>query len=323
MQKATTVSKVIIIGAGCAGLTAGLYCARAELNPIIFAGELEDKGGLLVKTSIVENYPGFPDGILGYDLIENMEQQIIKQGANVINRNITKIEVLEPRNIRLTDDHGDTYQTKSLIIATGSQPNKLGLPDEAKFWAQGISSCAVCDGALYRDKRIVVVGGGDSAMEEALFLTKFSNVTLIHRRDKFRASPIMQKRLLTHTKINILYDTVVQELHGDKYLTAITVKNLTTGDTYRFPVDGLFYGLGLKPNTKLFESLVDMDSDGYIKHGVYADYHYETMTSVPGIFVAGDAHDKIYRQAVVACGDGCKAALDVNNYLLEHCTESP
>jgi thioredoxin reductase (NADPH) len=305
------IRKVVIIGGGCAGLTAGLYCARAELKPLIFSGDLKDKGGLLSKTSIVENYPGFPDGIMGYDLMENMEQQSIKQGATIIDSQITEINTTM-RPFRLRDEHGNIYLTETIIIATGSQPNKLGLPHEDRLWSKGISSCAVCDGALYKNRKIVVIGGGDSALEEALFLTKFSEVMLIHRRDQLRASAIMQKRVLEHPKIKILYNTIVKELHGENKLEEVIVENVISHQTERITVDGLFYGLGLKPNTKLFKGLIDMDSDGYITRN---HSQYETMTSVSGIFVAGDAHDRIYRQAVIACGDGCKAALDVNNYL--------
>jgi thioredoxin reductase (NADPH) len=310
----TTTTKVIIIGAGCAGLTAAIYAARAELNPIIFAGNLEEKGGLLTKTSVVENYPGFPDGILGYDLITNMEKQAIKYGTVVIDSEITKID-LSQKPYTVTDDTGIIYKTHSIIIATGSKPNRLGLEDEDKYWSKGISSCAVCDGALYRNKKIVVVGGGDSSLEEALFLTKFSDVTLIHRRDSFRASKIMQKRVLEHPKVTIIYDTIIEKFEGTDKLKSIICKNIKTNEKTIIEVDGLFYGLGLKPNTKLFENIINMDQDNYIipvKH-----HKYETMTSVEGVFVAGDAHDKEYRQAIVASAEGCMAAMDVNNYLVD------
>jgi thioredoxin reductase (NADPH) len=311
MSSTPIPEKVIIIGAGCAGLSAAIYCARAELSPLLFAGDFEDKGGLLVKTSIVENYPGFPDGILGYDLVNQMEEQATKQGTRIINRPIVKVD-LSSRPFTVVDSSGQVYSSLTLIIATGSQPNKLGLPREAELWSHGISSCAVCDGALFKNKKIVVVGGGDSALEEALFLTKFSQVTLIHRRDTFRASKIMQKRVLEHPKIQILYNTIITELHGENHLDAVSLKNVDTGEVSKLAVDGLFYGLGLTPNTQLFAGQVDRDSDGYIRH---ASSEYETMTSVPGVFVAGDAHDKIYRQAIVAAGDGCRASLDVNTYL--------
>jgi len=312
------IHKVIIIGAGCAGLTAGIYAGRAGLEPIIFSGKMSDKGGLLTKTSIVENYPGFPTGILGYDLMENMESQSKNCGAKIIDREIIKVEINNNTNkIRqfiLTDDNNDKYISFSVIIATGSKPNKLGLKNEDKYWAKGISSCAVCDGALYRNKNIVVVGGGESAIEEAVFLTKYSNVTLIHRRDKFRASKVMQDKVLNNNKIKIIYDTIITEINGNNKLNSITIQNVKTNQKEEIKVDGLFYGLGLTPNTKLFKDLVKIDEDGYIMKD-NDNKEYNTMTSIEGIFVAGDVHDKKYRQAVIACGDGCMASLDVNNYL--------
>lgn len=332
------MNPVAIIGAGCAGLTAALYLSRADIIPFIFTGTLQDKGGLLTKTSIVENYPGFPEGILGFDLMEKMEEQVKKYNGNVIDRMVTGIQIVEPTEaeradgetrscFRVFDDRGEIYLFRSVIIATGSKPQKLGLPREETLWGRGISSCAICDGALYRNRPIIVIGGGDSAMEEALFLTKFSRVTLIHRRDTFRASPIMIKRVLENPLITIRYNTVVVSLEGDdnNCMSAIVVKNLLTNQQETLPVDGLFYGLGLKPTTELFKDLVERDPDGYIKvlgEGHNQDEgqntHYSTMTNTEGIFVAGDATDRIYRQAVVAAGDGCKAALDVQAYLSHH-----
>lgn len=297
---------VAIIGAGCAGLSAAIYCSRADLKVTIFSGDLSDKGGLLVKTSVVENYPGFPDGIIGYDLIHNMELQAKKYGATVIDRKIVNIK--KEDNFILTDDVSNVYGAKCIIIATGSKPNKLYLPNEDKLWGKGISSCCVCDGFLYKKKKIVVCGGGDSALEEALFLTKFSNVTLIHRRDKFRASAVMQKRLFSNPKITIIYDSEIIELIGDTILEAIIVKNLKTDKEEKMKVDGLFYGLGLKPNTSLFTDLLEMEN-GYIKQ------FSNTATSISGIYSAGDVSDEKYRQAVVACGEGCKAALDAISYI--------
>ena len=307
-------SKVIIIGAGCAGLTAAIYCARAELKPIVFAGSFEHKGGLLMKTSIVENYPGFSEGVWGADLVQSMEKQALLVGSLIIDRDVVSIDV-SSRPFSVTDDAGDTYQADSIIIAVGSSPNKLGLPDEDRLWGKGISSCAVCDGALYRNKKIVVVGGGDSAIEEALFLTKFSDVILIHRRDTLRASKIMQKRLFENPRIRVLFNHVIKSFCGSNKLESITIENVVTNEQDNIPVNGLFYGLGLTPNTDIFKGIVDMDSDGYIIKKPYPNY--ETMASVEGIFVAGDANDRIYRQAVIACGDGCKAAMDANNYLSE------
>lgn len=309
-----SIHKVVIIGGGCAGLTAAIYCARAELKPLLFAGSFEDKGGLLTKTSIVENYPGFPDGIMGFDLIVNMETQAIKYGTEVLNLYVEEID-FKNHPFTLLDSEGNIHLAHSIIICTGSKPNKLYLPDEEKFWANGISSCAVCDGALYKNKKIVVVGGGDSAMEEALFLTKFSDVTLIHRRNEFRASRIMQERVLNNSKINVIFDAVIDKFNGNVYLESIDCSNVNIGRKFNIPVDGLFYGLGLKPNTRLFQDGPQKDHEDYIiKH---PHTKFETATSISGVFVAGDATDKVYRQAVVACGDGCKAALDVIKYLEE------
>lgn len=310
------VHKVAIIGGGCSGLTAAIYCARALLAPIIFADTYENKGGLLVKTSVVENYPGFPGGINGFDLISNMEQQAIEYGANIVNEKIVTVD-FSSKPFILKDANGIVYETNSVIICTGSKPNKLHLPDEDKFWSNGISSCAVCDGALYRNKKIIVVGGGDSAMEEALFLTKFSNVTLIHRKDHFKASKVMQDRVIQNPKITILYNTVIDKLIGNEHLEAITCKNLITNEQINMEVNGLFYGLGLTPNSELFTNQIKMDQDNYIIRFHHPQGKYKTMTSIEGVFVAGDATDKKYKQAIVACGDGCKAALDVEKYLEE------
>lgn len=294
---------VAVIGAGCAGLTAALYLARAELAPIVFAGSLTNKGGLLVKTSIVENYPGFPDGILGYDLINNMERQAVKQGAIIRDTTVISLKRVDG-TFHLSDDSGYHLVAKAVIIATGSTPVKLGLPNEEKFWSKGISSCAVCDGALYRKKKIIVVGGGDTAMEEALFLTKFSDVTLIHRRDTFRASKIMLSRVIANDRITIIKNSIIEELLGHETLERVKIRNLITDEVTELPVNGLFYGLGLKPNVDLCKDLISLDADGYA-----------LKPEIPGLFVAGDVSDKIYKQAIVACGEGCKAALDANNYL--------
>ena len=313
-------NNVIIIGGGCAGLTAAIYCARAALKPLLFAGNLEEKGGLLSKTSIVENYSGFPEGISGFDLVDNMEKQAIKYGTTILDADIVEVN-FKVKPFTVTDSNNKVYSANTIIISTGSKPNKLGLKREDEFWSKGISSCAVCDGALYKNKKIVVVGGGDSALEHAIFLTKFSDVTLIHRKDAFRASKIMQDRVLNNPKIKIIYDTVIKELNGskdnknNKGLESITIKNLKTNEESELKVDGLFYGLGLTPNTQLFKGLLDMDEAGYIIKNPIDNL--ETMTSIEGVFVAGDVSDKIYRQAVVAAGDGCKAALDVVNYLNE------
>ncbi len=310
------IHNVVIIGGGCAGLTAGIYCGRAQLNPLIFADSYDKKGGLLMKTSVVENYPGFPDGINGFDLVSNMEQQAVNYGASIIDEQIIDIDI-EQRPFIVTDFSGTKHATKTIIIATGSKPNKLGLPNEDKFWSKGISSCAVCDGALYKNKKIIVVGGGDSAMEEALFLTRFSNVTLIHRKNEFRASKIMQDRVINNPKINIIKNSEIIELRGNDYLEEITYRNNKTSDVTTLKVDGLFYGLGLIPNTHFLKNKINLDSEEYVIRYRHPNGKFKTMTSVEGIFVAGDATDKRYKQAIVAAGDGCKAALDVEKYLEE------
>lgn len=307
-------NKVIIIGAGCAGLSAAVYCARAELKPLVFSGNLEDKGGLLVKTSVVENYPGFPEGVMGFDLVDGMEKQAVKYGAVIVDKDIKQIDFTN-KPFTVTDSDNKIYKAQSVIVATGSKPNKLGLEREDEFWSKGISSCATCDGALYKGKKIVVIGGGDSSCEEGSFLTKFSDVTMVLRRDTFRASKIMQDRVLNNSKIKIIYNTEVIKLNGNKVLESITLKNVKTKEESELQVDGLFYGLGLTPNTQLFKGVLDMDSEGYLLR--VPEDKFETMSSVKGVFVAGDVSDKIYRQAIVAAGDGCKAALDVNNYLNE------
>jgi len=301
------IHNVIIIGGGPAGLTAALYCARAELNPLVFVG-FEDRGGLLVKTSIVENFPGFPDGILGFDLIANMEEQLNHYKLTIDESLIVECK-LRKNHFVVTNHLGIEYHAHTVILALGSTPNKLGLPDENRLWSHGITSCAVCDGALYKKKTIVVVGGGDTACEEALFLTKFSDVTLIHRRGEFRASKIMQKRILTHPNIKIMYDTVVIKLIGDDKLEKIVCQNVKTNDIFELQVDGLFYGLGLTPNSQCIKGFVDVDEEGYIVK------HDDTKTSVPGVFVAGDIADKRYRQAITAAGSGCAAALDCVKWL--------
>lgn len=309
------IYNVIIIGGGCAGLSAAIYTARAMLSPLVFADTFDKNGGLLMKTSSVENYPGFPSGINGFDLISEMSQQAINHGAKIISEEVISVD-LSKKPYEIQDSNKNIYQTHSIIICTGSNPNRLGLPNEDIFWSKGISSCAVCDGALYKNKNIVVVGGGDSAMEEALFLTKFSDVILIHRRNEFRASKIMQERLLNNPKIKIIYDTIISELVGTDTLNSIICTNLKNNEKMSISVDGLFYGLGLTPNSNLFRNQIDIDDDGYIIKKENANY--DTMTSIEGVFVAGDVSDKKYKQAIVACGDGCKAALDVEKYLSFH-----
>lgn len=302
-------NKVIIIGGGCAGLSAAIYCARANLNPLVFASNLNEKRGLLSKTSVVENYPGVED-VWGFDLVQNMEHQALKYGAKIVDKKIKRVDTTN-RPFLVVDEENNQHQALTIIIATGSTPNKLNLENESTLWAKGISSCAVCDGALYKNKKIVVVGGGDSAIEEALFLTKFSKVTLIHRRDTFRASKIMCDKLVANPNVEIIWDTIITKLCGDKKLQSVGCLNLKTGISFELEVDGLFYGLGLTPNSELFQPA--LTNEGYIVKDPQKGY--ETSTAVDGIFVAGDVADKIYRQAVVASGEGCKAALDVIRWL--------
>ena len=308
---------VIIIGGGCAGLTAGIYCGRAELKTLIFCGGFDNKGGMLSKTSEVENFPGFPDGILGYDLVANMEKQAIKYNVEIKNEYVCSISKNNIYFDVMTEN--ETLHTKTIIICTGTTPRKLGLDNEENLWSHGISSCAVCDGALFKKKKIVVVGGGDSAMEEALFLTKFSDVILIHRKDTFRASKIMQNRVITNQKITIYYNTVVTKLNGTNKLESINIKNLENNNEYVLKVDGLFYGLGSYPNTEKFKDLIELDDNGYV---VIGDKEYSSMSSVDGIFAAGDVHDIKYRQAITAAGFGCQAGLDVINYINNESKES-
>jgi len=308
---------VIIIGGGCAGLTAGIYCGRADLKTLIFCGGFDDKGGMLSKTSDVENFPGFPDGILGYDLVANMEKQAVKYSVEIKNEYVCSISKNDDIFSVSTDT--ETFDTKTIIICTGTTPRKLGLENEDTLWSHGISSCAVCDGALYKKKKIVVVGGGDSAMEEALFLTKFSDVILIHRKDTLRASKIMQNRVLSNKKITIYYNTVVTKLNGTNKLESINIKNLENNNEEMLEVNGLFYGLGSYPNTEKFKDLVDLDENGYI---IVGDEEYKTVSSVRGIFAAGDVHDTIYRQAITAAGFGCQAGLDVIKYINNELKES-
>lgn len=304
---------VIIIGAGCAGLTAAIYCGRARLNTLVFAGDLENKGGLLMKTNIVENYPGFATGIDGYELMQNMEEQALNCGARIINETVLKVDFTGKPFV--VHSESGKYFSKTVIICTGSNPNKLGIDNEDKLWTKGISSCAVCDGSLYKNKKIMVIGGGDSALEEALFLTKFSNVTLVHRRNAFRASNIMIDRVISNDKIEIIYDSVVDKIIGSSKLSAVVLRNVLNDNLNTVPVDGLFYGLGSSPNTSIFRNQINMDDIGHIKRYRSVDGTYKTMTSIEGVFVAGDSCDKRYRQAIVACGEGCKSALDVEKYL--------
>jgi thioredoxin reductase (NADPH) len=300
---------VVIIGSGCAGLTAAIYSARANLSPVVIDGR--EPGGQLTLTSEVENYPGFPEGILGPDLIENMRKQAQRFGATFKAGAITAVD-LSRRPFKLTAGN-ETYETKSLIVAAGASARLLGTPHEKEMIGHGVSTCATCDGFFFRGKEIAVVGGGDSAMEESNFLTKFaSKVYLLHRRSEFRASKIMLDRMRKNEKIQVLTPTVVEELVGVEkgLLEGIRVRNLDSQQVSTLPVAGLFIAIGHTPNTAAFAGQLDMDENGYLR-----TVPGSARTNVPGVFAAGDVQDHIYRQAITAAGSGCMAAIDAERWL--------
>jgi thioredoxin reductase (NADPH) len=302
--------KVIIIGSGCAGLTAAVYAARADLKPLVIDGH--EPGGQLSLTTMVENFPGFPDGILGPELIENIRKQAQRFGAEFRTGAISKVD-LSARPFKLTVG-SDILECEALIVASGASARTLGLPSERELLGHGLSTCATCDGYFFRDKEIVVVGGGDSAMEEATFLTKFAkHVTIIHRRDDFRASKIMLDRAKSNPKIKFLTPFVVEELNdaAKKNLESIHLRNTTTGERSVLKIDGVFLGIGHDPNTAVFKGQLDMNPEGYliVKDG--------SRTNVEGVFAAGDVHDHVYRQAITAAGAGCMAALEAEHFLVE------
>ncbi len=301
--------KLIIIGSGPAGYTAGLYAARADLGPLLFEGS--QRGGQLMITTDVENYPGFPDGIMGPDLMENFRKQTERFGTRIETADITKVD-FHQRPFRVWE--GDTpYESDSVIVATGASAMWLGIPGEERLTGRGVSACATCDGFFFRDKELVVIGGGDSAMEEALFLTKFaSKVTVIHRRDEFRASRIMAARVIEHEKVEVMWNTTVTEVLGADSVTGVLLSNTVTGATSEFATDGVFVAIGHKPNTGIFEGQLELDDAGYV---VIADK--TTATSVEGVFAAGDVADHVYRQAITAAGTGCQAAIDAERWLAE------
>ncbi|HHC07362.1 MAG TPA: thioredoxin-disulfide reductase [Actinobacteria bacterium] len=302
----TTVERVLIIGSGPAGLTAAIYTARADLEPLLVEGM--ERGGQLMLTTDVENYPGFPDGIMGPELMDNMRKQAERFGTRIRSSDVTRVDFAEyPFRIWVGDD---LYHAESVIVSTGASARWLGVPGEERLRGRGVSACATCDGFFFRDKELVVVGGGDSAMEEALFLTKFaSRVTVVHRRDTFRASKIMAHRVLEHPKIDVIWNTVVEEVLGDDGVTGVRLRNVVDGEERVFPTDGLFVAIGHTPNTKIFEGQLDLDEAGYI---VVSE---GTRTSVDGVFAAGDVVDHVYRQAVTAAGMGCQAAIDAERWL--------
>jgi thioredoxin reductase (NADPH) len=299
---------VIIIGSGCAGNTAAIYTARANLQPLVVAGH--EAGGQLSLTTLVENFPGFPEGINGPDLIENMKKQARNFGAEYVDGAVLDAD-FSGRPFRLNIE-GDWVETRTVIVASGASARWLGLESEQALIGHGVSSCATCDGFFYRDKKIMVVGGGDSAMEEANFLTRFGReVTLVHRRDEFRASKIMLDRARHNPKIKFLLNTVVEEIHdvAGKVVTAVRLRDLKTGKIWDQEVDGFFLAIGHIPNTKVFKGQIETDAEGYLvsKGGA--------RTSVPGVFHAGDVEDRTYRQAITAAGAGCRAAMEAERFL--------
>ncbi|HEY3106217.1 MAG TPA: thioredoxin-disulfide reductase [Gaiellaceae bacterium] len=301
------VRDVIVIGGGPAAYTAALYSARANLNPLVIEGFAW--GGQLMITSDVENYPGYVEGVLGPEMMQDLRRQAERFGTEFITDDVTRVDFSErPFRIWVGDDE---YQAETVIISTGANARQLGLETEKKLQGRGVSYCAVCDAAFFKDKEVVVVGGGDSAMEEGTFLAKFaSKVTIVHRRDTFRASPIMVDRARSNDKIEFLLDSVVEEVLGEETVTGVLVRNLKTGEVTEAAADGFFVAIGHDPNTSLFRGQIDMDEAGYID-----TRGKTTETNVPGVFAAGDVQDHVYRQAVTAAGSGCMAALDAERFL--------
>jgi thioredoxin reductase (NADPH) len=305
--------QVVIVGSGPAGLTAAIYAARANLNPLVIEGEpsssSDQPGGQLMLTTDVENYPGFPEGIQGPELMMRFRQQAQRFGAEFLTEKATKVDLTSrPFKVYV---HDDVYEAQALIVSTGAQSLLLGLDAEKRLMGHGLSTCATCDGFFFRGQHIAVVGGGDSAVEEATFLTRFADkVTLIHRRDTLRASKIMQDRAFANPKIEFLWDTVVTDLVGDERVEGVRVRNVKSGGESTLPVTGVFVAIGHRPNTDLFADLLDRDEDGYLltRDG-------STATNVEGVFACGDVQDRVYRQAITAAGTGCMAAIDAERWL--------
>ena len=315
----TTHAKVVIIGSGPAGYTAAIYAARAMLEPVLIQGI--QPGGQLTITTDVENYPGFADVIQGPWLMEQMQKQAEHVGTRIVTDHVTRID-LQRRPFRLDCDSGDTYLTDALILATGAQARWLDLPSEQTFKGYGVSACATCDGFFYRDKEVIVIGGGNTAVEEALFLTNFaSKVTVVHRRDIFRAERILQERLYKNPKISVLWHTVLAEVVGDaspRKVKGVVLRNVKTGEMSERTTDGVFIAIGHTPASELVAGQLEMKPSGYIKTAPFS-----TATSVPGVFAAGDVTDDVYRQAVTAAGQGCMAALEAEKFLAAHGEAEP
>ncbi|MGW2814322.1 thioredoxin-disulfide reductase [Streptomyces sp. NPDC001415] len=303
------VRNVIIIGSGPAGYTAALYTARASLKPLVFEGAVT-AGGALMNTTEVENFPGFQDGIMGPELMDNMRGQAERFGAELVPDDVVAVDLTGDIKT-VTDTAGTVHRAKAVIVTTGSQHRKLGLANEDKLSGRGVSWCATCDGFFFKDQDIAVVGGGDTAMEEATFLSRFAkSVTIIHRRDSLRASKAMQERAFADEKIKFAWDSEVAEIHGDQKLSGLTLRNTKTGATSELPVTGLFIAVGHDPRTELFKGQLNLDDEGYLKVDAPS-----TRTNLTGVFGAGDVVDHTYRQAITAAGTGCSAALDAERFL--------
>jgi thioredoxin reductase (NADPH) len=307
----TDVRDVIIIGSGPSGYTAALYAARARLSPLVFEGSVTS-GGALMNTTDVENFPGFPDGVLGPDLMDQLRKQAERFGAELVADDVTEVDLkATPKVVKAGED---TYFARTVILATGSSYRELDVPGEKRLSGHGVSWCATCDGFFFREQDIVVIGGGDSAMEEATFLTRFARtVTIVHRRDTLRASRIMQDRAMSNPKIRFVWDSEVAEVLGEDRLTGLRLRNLKTGEESTLAATGLFVAIGHDPRTELVADQLDTDADGYILVG-----QPTTRTSLDGVFAAGDVVDRTYRQAVTAAGTGCAAALDAERWLADH-----
>jgi thioredoxin reductase (NADPH) len=303
------IRNVIVIGSGPAGFTAALYTARADLEPLVLKGL--EAGGQLMLTTEVENYPGFADGIMGPELMDQMEKQAQRFGAEILAVHVTEVDLsARPFVVKAGDQ---VWRAKTLIVATGATARWLGIPGEEKLRGRGVSACATCDGFFFRDRELLVVGGGDTAMEEATFLTKFaSKVTIVHRRDAFRASKVMQDRVFANDKIEVLWNAVLDEIVGDDAVTGAVARDVVTNETRTIAADGVFMAIGHDPTTALFRDQLPADENGYL-----VVHEPSTATDVPGVFAAGDVTDHTYRQAVTAAGQGCKAAIDAERFLAE------
>ena len=299
---------VIIIGAGPAGYTAGIYCSRARHDTLLISGILP--GGQLMNTTDVENYPGFSDGIMGPDLMTVMRKQTEKMGTKIIDDEVTSVDFKnKPLKVKTASEE---FEARAVIVCTGANPRKIGLDGEQTFAGKGVSYCATCDGAFFRDQELIVVGGGDSAMEEAIFLTKFASVVhIVHRKGEFRASKIMQERALSNEKIKVHFNFTIKEIHGDQKFQQVVLNNTKTNEDKILEAGGLFIAIGHEPNSVIFQDQIELDENGYII------IKNNTETSMSGVFCAGDVHDHRYRQAVTAAGFGCMAAIDVDKYLSE------